>query len=115
MFALFKASMVAVSSDWRSGVRGKPAENMIRVLRPAVGPNDFASSRMESNTLRAAKSDSVRRSEGAPSAANCALPLPALGFTPANFTLLTARFSISPSAVKFWAILKLPSKSTTAI
>jgi hypothetical protein len=112
MFDLFRASIVAVSSDRRSGVSAKPAENMIRVLRPGVVTSDFATSRMESSTLRAAKSDSVRRSDGAPIVATGPPPPPLI---PENFTELTARFSISPSAVKFWAILKLPLKSTTAI
>ena len=38
-----------------------------------------------------------------------------LGETAPNFTFAVARFSLSPSEVKFWTIWVVPPKSTTAI
>jgi len=107
MFDLLSASMVAVSSEMRSGFNANPPENRTRVLRPGTVRSNLATARMESSMLRAAKPDSAPPSDGAPMAASC-VPPPELTLTAEYLMLLTARFSNSPSAVKFCAILTAP-------
>src|SRR5215472_11625460 len=55
-FDLLQASIVAVSSDWFSGVSGKPPEKRIIILRPGMVRRFFARLRTASNMVRAPKS-----------------------------------------------------------
>ena len=115
MFALFSASIVAVSSDWRSAVSGNPPENSTKVLRPGTVRSILASPRMASRELRAPKSEPARLPGIPPREASCTPSAGSFACTAENFTPATARFNLSPSEVKFCATFRVPPKSTTAI
>src|SRR5271165_408183 len=118
--ALLQASMVAVSSEMRSGSSvGKPAEKRISILRPGTVRRFFARLRTASNMVRAPKSDSALLKEEklveatmveGMLAALCALVSMLDCFTP-----LTAAVRRSVLEVKFWRMVSVPPKSTTAI
>jgi len=118
-FALLQASIVAVSSESRSVVSGKPAEKRISIFRPGTERRFFARLRTASNMVRAPKSASALLIEDMPEEAimtgdaRAALwPLVSMfGF----FTPLTAAVSSWALVVKFCLTIKLPPKSTTAI
>ena len=115
MLALLAASIVAVSSDCRSGVSGNPLENRIRVFRPGTLRRDFARLRIAINSLRAAKSDLTCTTFGAPIWATSVVCPGSLVCTAENLTPLTARLRASEFAVKFCVMWKAPVKSATAI
>src|SRR5580658_10574817 len=91
--ALLQESITAVNSDCRSGVKGKPAVSMMRVLRPGTAAIFFARLRSASITVCAPKSasalsiDSKDGMDGPPpkeatSTGGCALGETADPFTP---------------------------------
>ena len=117
-FALLQASIVAVSSEMRSGSSvGKPAESKISILRPGIARRFLARLRMESSVLRAAKSAcDCRKLDVIPEEATTVSgPVGIFDSTLAERNPLTAAFSSALSAVKFWRIVSVPLKSTTAI
>jgi hypothetical protein len=114
-FALLHASIVAVNSESRSGVRGKPAVKRTRLLRPATEARFFARLRIDSRTLYAAKLFSAPAPNVGPGVALIAVGDCGLLATEGIFTPETACFRRSASAVKFCVMRRLPVNSTTAM
>lgn len=108
--ARLAASMVASSSNWCSAVSGKPSEKRIKVLRPGMGCRVFARLRMANKNDWTPKSASVWESCPMDVIKGPDIPVDAISATPVveilgetaeYFTCAVARFSFSPSAVKF--------------
>src|SRR5271167_4334305 len=115
--ALLQASMVAVSSERISGSSvGKPAEKKINILRPGMARRFLARVRRESSALRAAKSDSDFWNAEAALLEAISVPSleSALEETLEEWSPLTAALRATVSEVKFWRMIRVPPKSTTA-
>jgi hypothetical protein len=124
-FALLQTSIVAVNSDWRSGVIANPDVNRIMLFRPGMLARLCAIFRIASNRLCAPKSiirassmsepllDNPR--EGSPLTPGPILDVSGLELTAEVPICSTTFFSRTGSAVKFCTILMLPPNCTTAI
>src|SRR6202162_198715 len=114
---LLQASIVAVSSDWFSGLSAKPPENNTSIFLPGTVRRFLARLRTASNTLRAPKSASALLSEERPAEATvtgCASGTLAFVFMDENLTPATAERNSSALAAKFWTLRSAPPKFTQA-